>query len=151
MGILYHAHALDDQIVGWLSQLGVPIPPGATSRNPTPREVRTVLDGLANCTVRYELIHGDYWSAWVQHRDNECVRTLVHITHVGGDDDQRPVWFEKGDPELIITIVEALTHRCGVLLLRDDTGVSPPLLITAGVIPARALDPWRWRPGDKKL
>jgi hypothetical protein len=145
VGLLYTAWALEPQLVSWLETLG--IRPSGPSRNPTPREVRAALESLEDFTVRYELVNGDYWTAWVKHRQNpeDGPWTLVHISQIGGDDEERRVWFEKGHPDLIVRIIERLTHSCGTLVLTCDAG-GTPIVITPGTNPARALDAWRPKP-----
>ena len=145
MGLLYSAWALEPEFVSWLGSLGISA--SGPSRNPTPREVKAALESLDDFAVRYELVNGDYWCAWVKHRLNPETGpwTLVHISHIGGDDEERRVWFEKGDQELIATIVERLTHSCGTLVLTCDAG-GEPIVITPGTDPARALEVWRVKP-----
>jgi hypothetical protein len=142
MGILYHAHNIRDA-TPYIKHFQLAVS-AEQSRDPTLREVRDVLEELGPYAIRYEVVGRDYWCAWVDHHDPYGPRTLVHITHVGGDDDQRPVWFEKGDPILVITIVERLTRLCGTLLLTTDAG-AVPLIVTPGADPEVVIQPWRAR------
>jgi hypothetical protein len=145
MGLLYTAWALEPEMVSWLDSLGIKAT--GPSRDPTPREVRAALESLVEFSVRYEVTNGDYWSAWVQHRQDPKAGpwALVHISHIGGDDEERRVWFEKGDALLIVRIIERLTQRCGTLVLTCDAG-GEPIVITPGTNAAAALDVWRAKP-----
>lgn len=113
-------------------------------RNPTPQELRTVLDELAGYTTAYFVSPGN-WQASVE--ASTGLRpfrssTLVNVVNFLGDETiPHLFYFEKGDVKLNILIVERLSRLCGPFYVFPDTGVQP-LLVTPGIDPAKAVKTW---------
>lgn len=114
------------------------------SRNPTPQELRTVLDALSGYSTEY-LVTKTNWQASVEARGGFWLlrsSTLVNVVEYDGEETSPcMVTFEKGNPELIIQIVEQLSRLCGPLFIFSDTGARP-LLVRPGVDPAEAIKVW---------
>ncbi len=103
----------------------------------------TVLDALPDFTVRYEVLGGRYWSAWAtaQPAPAEGPLILAHISETGGEDEPRQLWFERGEPAMIVAIVEKLARSCGTLCILADGG-GPAVLVRSGTSPDEAIRVW---------
>jgi hypothetical protein len=100
----------------------------APGRNPTPPELRDVLDELTDftvdCFVSHENcqadIHADagipllHSTALLNVIDFQVDETIQHL-----------ICFEKGDMKLDVLIVERLSRICGTRLIIPDTGARP--------------------------
>ena len=145
MGLMCHVRTIN-AMASRLRRLGMPVPDGP-SRNPTPREVCSVLDSMAEYVVRYELAYDKYWCAWLRDAASGTLATLVHLDDVTDEEHESPLWFENGETQLLIRITEQLTHRCGTLLLTGESAETP-LVVTPGCDVETVLQPWRIpRPG----
>jgi hypothetical protein len=112
----------------WLTSEGVDVPDCA-SRLPRKAEVREVLAGLQNLSVRYtENGDGERWDAMVDDDDKRQLWTLLHAEPESGNEDATRIDFEKGSPWLVIAILRALSASTGPLVLLDDSG-SKPLVV----------------------
>ena len=130
MGVFYLVDPLDDDGREWLEVVGVALPkPGPRGRNPTPTEIREVWDALDNFAVTYTAsAKGKFWQADVTGRKGADRKrgTLLNIDNWGGSESRRyKITFEKGDPQLILQIVHALSAKCGPLVIVPDTGDDP--------------------------
>jgi hypothetical protein len=122
----------------------VPPSPSSPCTNPSPQQVRTVLDELPGYTIDYFVSPGN-WQASVEATAGLPLfrsGTLVSIVDFQGD-ETRPhlFYFEGGDAKLNIRIVERLSRRCGPLFVFPDTGARP-LLVTPGLDPVDAVKVW---------
>jgi hypothetical protein len=114
-------------------------------RNPTPRELRGVLDELTDFTVDY-FVSQDNWQADI--RANAGVpllrsTALLNVIDFQGDETMpHLICFEKGDMKLNILIVERLSRICGTLYVIPDTGARP-LPVTPGIDPTEAAKLWK--------
>jgi hypothetical protein len=119
-------------------------PPAEPGRNPTPRDLRAVLDGLSDHTVNYIVGPGN-WQADVEAKTGFRLfrpTALVNVIDFQGDETTpHLICFEKGDLRLTILIVERLSRTCGNLLVVPDTGAQP-LLVTPGIDPSIAIKVW---------
>jgi hypothetical protein len=122
----------------------VPPSPSKPGRNPTPRELRTVLDELSGYTVDYRIGPGN-WQADVEANTGFRLfrsTALVNVIDFQGDEASPHLFcFEKGDLRLNILIVERLSRLCGSLFVVPDTGAQP-LLVTPGTDPKDAIKVW---------
>ena len=136
MGVLYIVQPLDDELREWIEGEGGTLPSGASakqkSRNPTPAEIRKVCDALEGCKGTYNAsAKGKFWQANVEGvgRANRDRCTLLNIDPWGGSETRRyQIDFEKGDPALILEIVQGLSAHCGPLAVIPDTGDVPAVL-----------------------
>jgi hypothetical protein len=121
-----------------------PPSPSEVGRNPTPRELRTVLDELSGYTVDY-LVGPGNWQADVDAKTGLRPfrsTTLVSVIDFQGEETTPHLFcFEKGDLTLNILIVERLSRLCGPLFVVPDTGARP-LLVTPGIDPKDAVKVW---------
>jgi hypothetical protein len=122
----------------------VPPTPSTSSRNPSPLELRTVLDELSGYRIEYFVSQGN-WQALVEATTGLRLfrpNTLVCVVDFQGDETMPCIfYFEKGDPKLNIHIVEHLSRVCGPFYVFPDTGAQP-LLVTTGVDPNDAVKVW---------
>lgn len=123
------------------------IPPthSESSRNPTPQELREVLDSLSGYRVEY-LVSQNNWQALVEAKKGFPLlrsTTLVDVVDFQGNESiPRIISFEKGDLVLNILIVERLSRICGTLLVLSDTGAKP-LVIVPGIDPKDVIKVWK--------
>jgi hypothetical protein len=122
------------------------VPPSSSNpgRNPSPQDLRTVLDELSGYTTDYLVSPGN-WQASVEASTGWRLfrsETLVSVVDFQGDETMpHDFYFDKGDPKLNIFIVERLSRRCGPLFVFPDTGARP-LLVTPGMDPTDAAKVW---------
>ena len=120
-----------------------PPPSSGLSRNPSPLELRTVLDGLPGYTTDYLVSPGN-WQASVEAATGLRVfrsETLISVVDYSGNETAPHVFYFEGDPRLNILIVERLSRLCGPLFVFPDTGARP-LLVTPGIDPTDAVKVW---------
>lgn len=114
------------------------------SRNPSPQELRSVLDDLDGYAAMYTVSAGN-WQAEVQATSGLRLfrrGTLVSAVGFTGDEGRPHVfYFEGGEARLNVRIGERLSRVCGPLYLFPDTGARP-ILVTAGLDPAEAVKVW---------
>ena len=121
-----------------------PPPPSNPSRNPSPQELRTVLDELPGYNTDYLVSPGN-WQASVEATAGLPLfrsETLISIVDFRGD-ETRPhlFYFDNGNPKLNVLIVERLSRLCGPLFVFPDTGARP-LLVTPGIDSIGAVKVW---------
>jgi hypothetical protein len=133
MGVLYVVVPLDDEERGWLREQDVALPRAPKrGRNPTPAEIRSVCDALDGFRVEYHVsAEKKFWQAvikGVRGRDRDRW-TMLNIDDWGGSEARRwQILFDKGDPALILQVVQGLSARCGPLVVVPDTG-DPPAVV----------------------
>lgn len=142
MGVLYHVEPLDEEMAGLLHAMGEKLPDAdLPSRNPTPQEVRAVCDALRGYTVEYNITPKARWQAIIEGKGGED-GTILNIEKFNAAEDQPlPIWFEKGDPALILEIVKQLAKICGPLVVIPDTG-DVPITVTANASVKKLLREW---------
>ena len=151
MGLSYYVHTPEDAA----SRLPRPdrVPAAFESRYPTLREVKRVLESLDGYSSDGKRFARARWAAHVKKKAGGS-GTLVHFDSMAYSRERHrgPVWFEKGDTELIVDIVERLTHTCGPLILTCDADLGEkPLVVAPGMTVEEALAPWRMPPGGWKV
>ena len=122
------------------------VPPSVPgpSREPSPQDLRTVLDALPGYATDYLASPGN-WQASVKATTGLRLfrpGTLITVVDFQGD-EARPhlFYFDKGEPTLNILIVERLSRLCGPLFVFPDTGARP-LLVAPGIDPRDAVQVW---------
>jgi hypothetical protein len=122
------------------------VPPSASEpgRNPSPRELRAVLDDLPGYKADY-LVSPENWQASVEAITGLRLfrsETSISVVDFRGDETMPHLfYFDKGDLRLNIFIVERLSRLCGPLVIFPDTGARP-LLVTPGIDPTDAVKAW---------
>lgn len=115
----------------WLESLGIETPPFTLqSRNPTPAEIRRVLDSLAGYRAEYR-ISERLWDADVSSVEpNNHSRACIWVQNFNGDENEpHEFCFHKGWIELNLLITQRLSEICEPLLvISDATGT--PIVIT---------------------
>ncbi len=113
------------------------------SSNPSPLELRTVLDGLPGYTTDYSVSPGN-WQVSVEATAGLPLlrrETLISVVDYSGHEATPHLLYFEGDPRLNILIVERLSRLCGPLFVFPDTGARP-LLVTPGIDPTDAVRAW---------
>ena len=122
-----------------------PPPSPGLSRNPSPLELRTVLDGLPGYYTTDYLVGPGNWQASVEAASGLRIfrsETLISVVDYSGNETAPHVfYFDEGDPRLNILIVERLSRLCGPLFVFPDTG-GRPLLVRPGIDPTDAVRVW---------
>jgi hypothetical protein len=122
------------------------VPPASSTsnRNPSPQELRTVLDDLSGYRIEY-IVSPENWQALVEATTGLRLfrpNTLVCVVDFQGNETTPHIfYFEKGDPKLNIHIVERLSRVCGPFYVFPDTGAQP-LLVTPGIDPTNVVRVW---------
>jgi hypothetical protein len=144
MGVLYIVTPTTGEVVDWLVDTGVTLPVDNASRFPLIAEIRDVLDSLEGFTSEYDDNGiGSSWQAMITSLEDpeSGAWTRLNITHQKDPSEPQDIWFEKGHPELIVTIVSRLAVMCGTLVVIPDTGC-PPLVVPAGADPDDLCAQW---------
>ena len=146
MGVMYFVEPFDDAEREWLEAEGVEMPrKKQSSRNPTPKEVRTVCDEIEGCRVKYtSSAKNKWWQADVEstNRRGRDRWASLTIEKWGGSEDRRyKIMFEKGDPALVLRIVHGLSAHCGPLLVTPDS--YPPLVVWQDADPKKLIRAWK--------
>jgi hypothetical protein len=123
----------------------VPPAPTQPGRNPSPQELRAVLDDLPGYAVSYAVNPGN-WQAEVEATSGFPLfraNTLLCVVEFQGDEALPHLfYFDGGDARLNLLIAERLSRQCGPLYLFPDTGARP-LLVTPGLNPADGVKGWQ--------
>ena len=129
MGILYTVMPLDSEVRDWLRSQDI-VCPAAASRWPTRGEVRTVLEDLRGFKIKYsENGPGRRWDALLSDEEEHGNWTLLHAKPEDNHDDITHVYFEKGEPTLIVAVLRALSVVTGPFILLPDIGC-PPMIVS---------------------
>jgi hypothetical protein len=128
MGVLYSVLPLDQRCAEWLDQEGVSHPgPAADTRFPTPKEIQSALQQMADYTVDLsaDSAPGEWLATITDAKSTTGAWASLRVRHYSSDDEPHEFYFPKGWPEVIFTVVERLTHDCGPLVVVDDSFVKP--------------------------
>ncbi len=148
MGTLYIVVPLNDESAVWLRSEGVFHPPfSAKNRNPTPREIETVLAGLPD--YKFEISRNRErrtWYADVSWAQNpaEGPWTEIAIRDYRDDDLPHEFYFTRGWLEIILLVTERLSHFCGPLVITDDS-CTLPYLVRPGMTLVTMIDGYNAR------
>jgi len=123
----------DPAFVPWLEVYGVVLPqPWPAHRNPSPAEIRAVLDPQPAYRVEYSIGPG-LWDAWISTADQQ--RTAIWVRNFSGDEDApHEFFFHKGSETLNIQILEQLAPVCGPLVLVSDAQGLPMVVFGPGQV-----------------
>ena len=127
MGVIYVVLPLDTEVSKYLQTLNIEFPL-KPSRNPTPKEVRTVCGALRDLKVEIHSSPDHGWQVSIQGLcppDNEPWTTLNISSFNGDENAPHVISFSKGWPSLILRIVRELTVDCGPLVIFPDSGCNP--------------------------
>jgi hypothetical protein len=129
--------ALNLYSMGWLNTSEV-------GRNPSPVELRAVLDELSDYDVQYSVSENN-WQADIRARRGiplfRPTSLLCVVDYTGDESESHLVCLESGDMYLNLLIAERLSRTCGPLLIIPDTGTLP-LLVTPGSDPTELIRNW---------
>src|SRR5262245_58999485 len=132
MGVYYLVEPYDDEEREWLEAEVAMLPKGKQrSRNPTPSEIRQVLDALDGFKTEYNVsAKKKIWQAMVQGTKGPDKKrwAALEIEKWGGTEERRyKLSFEKGDPEVVVRILHGLSAHTGPLLVAPDS--YPPMVV----------------------
>ncbi len=146
MGVLYSCIPITNtpEILAWLQEQRVSLPSESIfSRDPTPQEIRAALETIENYTTDYA-VSRTFWQANVSYTADpeHGPWTCINVLNYHDDEAQSyHIYFEKGSPELILTIMERLSRLCGPLLCAPDSG-DMPIVVVPGLKSSEAVLPW---------
>jgi len=119
MGANYSAYPLKffdrDNGISWLRSCGLELPtPLPFSRDPSPDELRTVLDHLAACRVEYR-VGDDGFDAEVRNSADESDWAVIWVNFRDSPKDRplESIFFHRGTNEMVFRIVRELAKVCG--------------------------------------
>jgi hypothetical protein len=119
---------LNPEIKSWLDGIGIEYPDVA-SRSPTGHEVKAVVDRLRLFEV--EILDrgiGARWQATIgSPTSDEWV--LLAIDSYSGDDREQEIYFERGWPDLMRSILVEFAKQSGPLVLVPSSGDEPIVVI----------------------
>jgi hypothetical protein len=123
----YNSLFTAEETVKWLREYEMDLPQNAPyGRDPTPSEVRKVLDGLQDCHVDY-VVNSAIWSAEIRCADDH---TSINVLFSGNEDVPFDLSFRGGD-EIVIHILRELAKVCGTFLLLTN-GEYPTFIFPDG-------------------
>ncbi|MDA8021199.1 MAG: hypothetical protein MPN21_27500 [Thermoanaerobaculia bacterium] len=122
MGIRYSAFPIDSEVREWLVDEGLPVPQ-SFGRAPTPRQLQSILETLADQVVSFNINEG----VWQAHIDDlkspeDGLWTVINVLEYSSPDAPCEFYFEKGWPELIIKVAHRIAEQCGPIAIVPDTG-----------------------------
>ncbi len=135
MGTLYtpiplSVLSLQAETRAYLEQQGVRLPPpAASSRYPTPNEIRNAVESIPESEAEYD-IGPDQWRVTVSMNESPAWTSVVvmdYLHALGEDDEPHDFYFEKGWPELVEDILQRLSLVCGPFVLFAN-GEAPRLV-----------------------
>jgi len=132
MGTLYCVFPLSEEWAAWLDREGIPHPAVSERfRNPTPAEIEAVLQGLPDYTaeIRRDREQGTWYGhvSWAEN-PSQGPWTEIVVREYCSDDSPHNFYFTKGWLEIILLVVERLSHTCGPLAIADDSCAVPYLI-----------------------
>ncbi len=144
MGVFYIVVPVDDQVRGYLEEIGLACPgPDVRSRNPTPKELRVsvgVLDGID--AEFWEGSKGELSQIMLSSEvPDSGPWTLMNVNDWCGEQAPCSFSFEKGWPELILAAVVEISRHTGPLVVFPDTGCNP-LVVEANSNVAELMRDW---------
>lgn len=114
-------------------------------RNPTPEELRKVLEELTDYSVVYA-VSEDNWQADIRARSGFGLfrqNALLNAVDFNGDQaTPHLVCLEGGDLKLNLLIAERISRICGPLFVIPDTGTKP-LTVASGADPGQLIKRWQ--------
>lgn len=130
MGVLYSAFPVTGEVREWLAEEGHPVP-AADGTQPTPRQLQTALQTLADQNVSFNISEG-VWQAQIDDLKSpkDGPWTMINVLEYTSSDEPCEFYFEKGWPELIIKVAHRIAQQCGPIAIVPDTGC-PPAVVTA--------------------
>lgn len=144
MGVIYVVQPLNDEVADLLTTIDIDHPNGVPSRNPTVREIVTVIEELPGYTVEYSGGNvGEFWQASVGKLPPpaDARLTNLNIHKFQGMDEENEIAFEKGWPELIVDILIRIARHTGPLMLVADTS-EYPIVIPGNADRSHILQMW---------
>jgi hypothetical protein len=145
MGVIYCVLPLDDDAEALLRNAEMAVPKfKGRARNPTPKEIRSVCQAMANVQTRVRARKGRFWQIDIKSTagGKRAPATLLNIDDFSGNEDEaQEIWFEKGSPALMLEVVRGLAGKCGPLVVLPDTG-DAPVVVTARDNVDELLDAW---------
>jgi hypothetical protein len=132
---------LDDDTRAWLVEAGVVVPL-AMGRWPSMRELRATLEALDGYTVEYRITSTGDWDVDVRSaRGDAPDHATIWATATALPDDACKFNFHKPNEQLVLRILERLSHVCGPFVIIEGSGMSS-VVVTAGSDPRELYELW---------
>jgi len=117
MGFDYNRVPLESMVdadgrVKFLDSIGMPFSIIDKGRWPTLREVRETLATTPNVHLDDISVGADFWDIFIKGIGDEWT-SLLCIQYSGDENEPQLIYFEKGWPEFVVRVTEALSHICG--------------------------------------
>ena len=144
MGVLYTIGSTTGEVAEWLNESGFTVSSDESSRLPLLGEICGALNSLEDSSIEYtDGGIGSPWQAMVTSSDDpeRGAWTLLNITKLRPPSEPQELWFEKGFPELIVSILSKIANSSGTLIVVPDTGCAP-LVVPPNSIPEELCAQW---------
>lgn len=117
----------------WLNKRGIDLPGNwAKSRYPSPAEIRSAVDSMANYRIEYFITQHD-WQATISQAEDPNGPTwalLVVLGYTGDETMPHQFYFERGAANVMRDVIIKLAAECGPLLLINNSDLSDTILLT---------------------
>ena len=133
----------DRGFLEWMDMWGISLPTlGMESRNPTPYEVRKVLNNLDGITENFR-VDDETWGAYIEDSNGQRMAN-IHCDDFQGDENEPSGLSFDGDSNALfcLRVVQQLTKVCGPLCMVITTGSGVPVIVTPDISPEDAFDIW---------
>ncbi|KAA3647888.1 MAG: hypothetical protein DWQ07_02560 [Chloroflexi bacterium] len=133
----------DPGFLEWIEDWGLSLPYyERESRNPTPNEVRKVLNKLDGITENFR-VDDKTWGAYIEDSNGQRM-AYINCDDFQGDENEPSRLSFDGDSNALfcLRVVQQLTNVCGPLAMVITTGSGDPVIITPDTSPEDAFNTW---------
>lgn len=133
----------EEDNLAWLTGLGFVLPTRwKGNRNPTPRELRQIVEFLPDTVTHNIYVDDGNKLGWCIEDTSDG--TILHVQDYcrdGAEDVPHFVYFYRGSPELVVKIMERIAQFCGPFFVGESGG---EIIIVEAGTPAdtRWVDGW---------
>lgn len=126
MGVGYAVVPLDDKCADALRQYGIALPSLSPAFPPSPRQLITILEAIANlkCNITREPQHSAIYID-IKRTDDPREWTEIVLLKVVDDDTPCSLAFRHGSSDLVSMVVVSVAEVCGPQVVWPDTGEDP--------------------------
>ena len=137
LGVTYVVVPLSPSLHAYLDAQGAPYPSEA-GRRPTLLDLRAAIAGLPEVTADFDVPPpGGTWFATLEAAPSQpsAVWTVITAHPFCGETSEYDLAFERGAPELIVSVLHVLSTVTGPLVLVPDTGATPLVISPHRTVP----------------